>query len=148
MELIIVVIIIGILAAVALPRYTGSIEQRRGEACASNMRVVLSAWRIYNMNHTPQYTPTSWEFHNISWINNKFGTTITEKYFGKNSGNTPGFYFRSDTTNPNPNARYLRLRIYRIGQNSNNRLVCSYYYQRTKNIWRWWGTWPWLPENE
>ena len=49
-ELMIVIAIIGILAAMAVPNFKKSRAQARQKACYSNMRVINSAVEMYNMD--------------------------------------------------------------------------------------------------
>lgn len=57
-ELMIVIAIIGILAAMAIPNFKKAREQAREKACYSNIRVLLGAIEMYNMDHSvPMETP-------------------------------------------------------------------------------------------
>ncbi|OQB48589.1 MAG: Type II secretion system protein G precursor [bacterium ADurb.Bin157] len=57
-ELMIVIAIIGILAAMAIPNFKKAREQAREKACYSNIRVLLGAVEMYNMDHSvPLETP-------------------------------------------------------------------------------------------
>ena len=55
-ELMIVIAIIGILAAIAIPNFRKAREQAREKACYANMRVLLGAVEMYNMDHPSMLT--------------------------------------------------------------------------------------------
>ena len=58
-ELMIVIAIIGILAAMAMPNFKTSRWQARQKACYSNIRVLQGAVEMYNMDTTPMMTTLS-----------------------------------------------------------------------------------------
>jgi type II secretion system protein G len=51
-ELMIVIAIIGILAAIAIPNFRKAREQAREKACYANIRVLLGAIEMYNMDNS------------------------------------------------------------------------------------------------
>ena len=55
-ELMIVIAIIGILAAIAIPNFRKAREQAREKACYANIRVLLGAIEMYNMDHSTMQT--------------------------------------------------------------------------------------------
>ena len=56
MEILVVVTIIGILAAIAVPSYIGAVEQGRRDACATNVKILFSQVERYNLT-TGQKVP-------------------------------------------------------------------------------------------
>lgn len=54
-ELMIVIAIIGILAAMAIPNFRKAREAARQKACYSNIRVILGALEMYNMDHSQMH---------------------------------------------------------------------------------------------
>lgn len=55
-ELMIVIAIIGILAAIAIPNFRKARQQARQKACFANMRVLQGAIEMYNMDHSAMIT--------------------------------------------------------------------------------------------
>ena len=55
-ELMIVIAIIGILAAMAIPNFKKARESAREKACYSNIRVILGAIEMYNMDNSTMMT--------------------------------------------------------------------------------------------
>jgi prepilin-type N-terminal cleavage/methylation domain-containing protein len=51
-ELMIVIAIIGILAAIAVPNFKKAREQAREKSCYANQRVILGAVEMYNMDNS------------------------------------------------------------------------------------------------
>lgn len=49
MEILVVVTIIGILAAIAVPSYIGAVEQGRRDACATNVRILTTQVERYRL---------------------------------------------------------------------------------------------------
>jgi type IV pilus assembly protein PilA len=55
-ELMIVIAIIGILAAMAIPNFKKARQSAREKACYSNIRVILGAVEMYNMDNSQMIT--------------------------------------------------------------------------------------------
>jgi prepilin-type N-terminal cleavage/methylation domain-containing protein len=55
-ELMIVIAIIGILAAIAVPNFKKAREQAREKSCYANMRVIQGAIEMYNMDNSSMMT--------------------------------------------------------------------------------------------
>jgi general secretion pathway protein G len=54
-ELLLVVVILGILAAVAIPQFTDSSQEARASSLQSNLAVLRNAVEYYRTNHTGKY---------------------------------------------------------------------------------------------
>jgi len=79
MELIAVVIIIGILAAIAIPRYTTSKERAIGKEAIANLKLIAVAEKIYRMEtNGANYYPDSGAETNIANINSNLKLSLTE----------------------------------------------------------------------
>lgn len=57
-ELLIVVVIIGILSAIAIPRYLKSVESGKADAAVAVLRMVGTANRMYAIDHSGNYVTT------------------------------------------------------------------------------------------
>lgn len=153
LELIVVIIVLGILAAVAIPIYTNSVEQRRGEICINNIRTIFAAWRIYNMKNEPNYNPGG--FEPLTDVNSNLDTFVDERNFGNSdTPDTPEYGFHMDD-HSGESPPYLRIEAYRQGSGSysGNSIICDYYPNGDGPVigastYDWSGTWPWLPADE
>jgi prepilin-type N-terminal cleavage/methylation domain-containing protein len=54
-ELLVVVVIVGILAAVAIPKYTRSVENGKADAAVSQLKMIGTANRMYSIDHSGYY---------------------------------------------------------------------------------------------
>lgn len=78
-ELLIVIIIIGILAAVALPQFNKTKEHALGKEAIANLKLIAAAEKIYRMeNENNYYYPSSGNLTNISDINTNLKLSLTE----------------------------------------------------------------------
>ena len=50
-ELIVVIVIIGILAAIAIPRFTGAQNKARIGACQSDLNIIRKALALYEIDY-------------------------------------------------------------------------------------------------
>ena len=57
-ELLIVLLILGILIGLAVPRYLASVEKSRQTTFCSNLRSIMSALEMYRINEGEQYPAT------------------------------------------------------------------------------------------
>lgn len=54
-ELMIVIVIVGILAAIAIPKFSNVSESARQSACRSNQRLVVQGLNVYMAEHDGEY---------------------------------------------------------------------------------------------
>lgn len=57
MELIIVVIILGILLAIAIPQYTKVVERSHDKEAYTNLNLILAAQKVYRLKNNDYYGP-------------------------------------------------------------------------------------------
>lgn len=69
-ELLIVLLILGILIGLAVPRYLTALEKSRETTFCSNVRNIISAMETYRMSEGTQYYPTDATALNARIINN------------------------------------------------------------------------------
>lgn len=118
LEVLIVIIIIGILASIAVPNFTNRIERTRGERAIANLEVIKDAWRMYHIRHDPDYyfctdseeTGTWYEpANNLSIINQNLHLEIVDNNFEYNihrvneftsGGNSYYFFFARRVSGP------------------------------------------------
>jgi len=148
LELLVVIIIVGILAAIAIPMYSNTVEQKKGENCINNMRMIFAAWQIYNMKGTVwDPNTTCIPILGSGNINERLGISIDEKNFGHWDYSSYGFFMNYTSS---PKTYYLS--TYRqTGAKIGQRIACYYYPDGNAGIhYDWQGTWPssWLPTDE
>ena len=100
MELLVVLIIIGILCAVGIPQYLNVVEGTHGKTTISNIRIIVEAWKRYNMSN-PFWKGKPGGYFTPDQINQELGIHITEKYFGNPNNGKCGYQlFYIDDANP------------------------------------------------
>jgi len=97
MELAVVLIILGILAAIAIPIYTDAIEKKKGEMCIQNIEMIIAAEKIYNSKYGTYWPTTSgWQTVSTAQINNALNIHIEETSFDFEVNNA----YTIDASNP------------------------------------------------
>ena len=91
-ELMIVIAIIGILAAMAVPNFKKAREQAREKACYSNIRVLMGAVEMYNMD------------------NSKMMESLAQKVLKDNS------YIRQEVECPEQGGKYEGSQLHKDGE--------------------------------
>ncbi len=101
-EILIVVIILGILAAIVIPQFTNASEEARKSSLASQLQTVRSAVELYKLHHGDSYpcaagtlvgAQTAWSWDSM--------LTTSLSYDGKNVGP----YLQQTPVNPLNNMR-------------------------------------------
>ena len=87
-ELMIVIAIIGILAAIAIPNFRKARDQAREKACYANMRVILGAVEMYNMD------------------NSDMTSSISDGWCQSGGGGVTGEYLKKKISYPTPECSY------------------------------------------
>lgn len=77
-EMLIVVIIIGILAALGLPQFGKTKEHAIGKEAIANLKLIAAAEKIYRMEENAYYPIPSGSETNITNINNYLRLSLTE----------------------------------------------------------------------
>ena len=77
-EMLMVIIIIGILAALALPRFGKTKEHAIGKEAIANLKLIAAAEKIYRMELNAYYPYSAGSQSDITNINNYLRLSITE----------------------------------------------------------------------
>lgn len=77
-ELLTVVIIIGILAAVAIPIFTKKIERTKGERAIANIELIVTAYKQYYIKNGSPAIPVD---NGLDFINTRFGLDLVDDDF-------------------------------------------------------------------
>jgi len=104
-EILIVVIILGILAAIVIPQFTEASNDARVSAMVSDLQTVRSQIELYKIQHLDNYPGTV----NGTWTIGNFVTHLTGKTdIDGVSGGTLGPYLQKFPTNPFNNSSAVR----------------------------------------
>ncbi|NQT46301.1 MAG: prepilin-type N-terminal cleavage/methylation domain-containing protein [Candidatus Omnitrophica bacterium] len=128
-ELLIVVIIVGILATVALPQYTKVVEKARWTECWSNLNTVRRACEMYYLEHGfyPDGTDVG---SNMAPLNNSFIASLKEDVgllIDLPDTNAEGRYVYSIYTSAHAN--------HPSNSPSNPICVCGFWDKDGDNVW-------------
>jgi len=75
MELMIVIVIIGVLAAIGVPAYKGMTDKARKASCDANLRTVQTAVAMYYSEHG-EYLRTSQRLPYLTWTAMRTSRTL------------------------------------------------------------------------
>lgn len=98
-EILIVVIILGILAAIVIPQFTSASEDARQNSAKSLLQTVRSQVELYKMQHGDQY-PTSDGTATGDWTNFSKLTGKTDADGTINAAGAYGPYLQQEPKNP------------------------------------------------
>jgi len=102
-EILIVVIILGILAAIVIPQFSSASQDARESALTSDLQTLRSQLELYNIQHLDHYPDVKSEDGGATWtadtpnfVARLIGTT---DQYGQTSGTTFGPYMQKFPTN-------------------------------------------------
>jgi prepilin-type N-terminal cleavage/methylation domain-containing protein len=78
LELLVVIVIVGILAAIAMPVYTNKVERTYGQRAKANIQLIANALRKYYYRNNRVETGN---IGNLATINSTFGLELSDPYF-------------------------------------------------------------------
>jgi len=93
-EILIVVVILGILAAIVIPQFTSASESAKSSSLVSQLQTIRSQLELYQVQHNGDY-PTLLQM----WTNLTTETEVSG-VAGNASGNEFGPYLQQDPVNP------------------------------------------------
>ena len=103
-EILIVVIILGILAAIVIPQFTEASNDARESALASDLQTVRSQLELYKVQHLENYPgidPSDGTLDAVEFVNQLTGRTNAAGEIGTDAATYPfGPYLQAFPTNP------------------------------------------------
>ncbi|MGC9455173.1 MAG: type II secretion system protein [Phycisphaerae bacterium] len=103
-EILIVVIILGILAAIVIPQFTEASQDARASALKSDLQTLRSQLELYKVQHLDHYPDEYYDSSSGSWTadtdNFVSRLTSTTDLYGDTSGSDYGPYLQQFPTNP------------------------------------------------
>ncbi len=102
-EILIVVIILGILAAIVIPQFSSASSDARESALASDLQTLRSQLELYNIQHLDQYPHVQSVDGGVNWVadtgNFSARMTGTTDVYGQVAGTDFGPYMQVFPTN-------------------------------------------------
>ena len=102
-EILIVVIILGILAAIVIPQFSSASNDARESALASDLQTLRSQLELYNIQHLDHYPDVQSTDAGVTWAadNGNFVIRMTGKTdeYGQTTGTTFGPYMQKFASN-------------------------------------------------
>ena len=95
LELLIVTVILGVAAGLAIPAYNLTVEQSRGNEAKINLNIIYMAEKVYKLN-----TGTYWDGTTTASpasINTALNTNITTNFYTENGSSSVGTSFSGVT---------------------------------------------------
>ncbi len=89
-EILIVVVILGILAAIVIPQFTSASEAAKGSSVVSQLQTVRSQLELYNVQHNGTYPTVAQLWGNMTSMTNAAGTVVTSGGVGPYLQQAPG----------------------------------------------------------
>lgn len=93
-EILIVVVILGILAAIVIPQFTSASETAKGSSVVSQLQTIRSQLELYQVQHNGDYPTLAQMFGNLTTETEVSGAA------GDSSGNEFGPYLQQAPVNP------------------------------------------------
>jgi general secretion pathway protein G len=100
-EILIVVIILGILAAIVIPQFTNASQDAQKASCASQLQTIRSAVELYKLQHGDNYPTTTGQpdTNGLNWTLLVGKTTGSDgRQYGPYLQNTPGNPMNTNST--------------------------------------------------
>jgi general secretion pathway protein G len=102
-EILIVVIILGILAAIVIPQFSSASNDARESALASDLQTLRSQLELFNIQHLDHYPNVQSTDSGVTWVadTGNFRARLTGQtdQYGQTSGTTYGPYMQKFPTN-------------------------------------------------
>lgn len=98
-EILIVVVILGILAAIVIPQFTSASESAKSSSLLSQLQTIRSQLELYQVQHNGDY-PTLGTGANTDWTQLTGTTDVSGTAVAANAVNALGPYLQKAPTNP------------------------------------------------